>query len=132
MADKQTAKKNFWDSVTDLFHDITTLDVQTYITYPGIENDNEITKVELTLPKTGPDANPIKVTASLQAYTQMDMDTDTKVLLPMKKEETNLLVQQSILELHKEHVQFALEARSSMISSILSAGDKVSKLFGGG
>jgi hypothetical protein len=106
-------KANFWDSLAGLLKDMTSLEVATFTTTGGITLPNITDSLD--------NLNAQNATLQLQAYSHFDLDQDTKVILPVKKQGDDLVVQQAILDIHEKHVTTALEQRSAMIESMLKA-----------
>lgn len=120
--DKETFQKRFLGTLTHILEDVTTLEVATYST-TGTGQVSGEGDIPLTI------GNHI-YQAHLQAYTCIKLDADTVLVLPGTTEGSNLVINQSVYNLHLKHIELAKQTRQEMISAMLGAISNVANIFG--
>jgi hypothetical protein len=116
MADQNEVINKFWNNLSNLLSDLTSLEVSTYVTFDGIEKPVMV-KV-----------NQQDVPCSLQAYTKLDLDADSTVVLPVTQTQGNLSLIRDFQAIHDSHVRLAIETRREMVKALLDAIPNITAL----
>jgi hypothetical protein len=118
--DRRTTFHKLAQQLQAAIDDASKLTVVTCVTAPGETTDTSPslnTTIELTVDEGMVQVGQARVRVA--ALTEIALDSDTKVILPVEGDLGALQIDQTLLEIHERHVAKALEARQALFDSVI-------------